>query len=89
MRRGITFGRPESWSDRLGKHSVTAIRRDGVKVGEISGESGVAIPDMRYEVTLDGRSLRGQFPTLQAAKAQVCDWDEGMPSRAGQVWRNA
>jgi hypothetical protein len=81
----ITFSRPEVWNDRLGKHSCAKVRKGGVEVGTICGESGVAIPVMHYTIELNGMKPFGA-PSFKEAKARaiaklrepkkcICNWD--------------
>lgn len=67
---GISFGRSQPWSDRLGKHTVIDILRDDKVIGTISGESGVAIPVMTYTVVCEGIPTFDAY-RLDEAKAKV------------------
>lgn len=66
----FSFGRSQSWSDRLGKHSAVDIRDDDKVIGKITGESGVGIPMMQYDVELPGARISTSY-SLKEAKAKV------------------
>jgi hypothetical protein len=66
----LRFARSESWNDRLGRHTRVEVFQGTKSIGWLEGETGTAIPMLRYSTNIAGFEHR-EWDSQKEAKQAI------------------
>jgi hypothetical protein len=66
----LRFARSGTWSDRLGRHTRVEVFQGKMSIGWLKGETGTAIPMLRYYTNIPGLEHQS-WDSQQEAKQAV------------------